>query len=543
MFLYERLFLLSLTMLMVVVGFSYSRKHTHWYCSRTDELPSVYYLTLLFLFSFLVRIYSIDFDVPYNFHHDERWKIAVVKNMILTGDLNPHYFNHPSLLLYLTKFCHFFLNSFFNNLDLENQIKMCGRLISVVSGSFSVILLVILSRKFVSLHASYMCGVLFSVFPLSILGSMYLKEDMLFVCLLLLFLNACILRSSATKSTLIGLSLGLCCGSKYTGALLFLFTIPLLFTMTLKEIFLLFIALCVGFVSTTPYALLDYSSFIEGVLYEKRHMSVGNTIPISFSSQFGTYHLVRSILYNSSLLFWLVAAAGFGGLLSCKKYLPCIVFTVFYCAAEMVKAKIEPEPARYILPCIPFVCLSVAYVFDQGRVGKLIFFAILTSISVHTFEMIVTLPHDSRLDMLSYINEEIPYDKKILIDHRFNNPQFNPHDPRISYLSVRPLTRGYPEVMNKRALTEMNIDYVLVSNLTYQCLYFCKESTEIEKRSVKRLFANLEIVHDSAPKHRSFGYHDPHLTLFKVSSNLSPESVDKNLNVLSRGNPFTYNLW
>jgi len=372
---------------------------------------------------------------------------------------------------------------------------------------------------------------------------MYVKEDSLFVCMTLLFFNCLMMKDSNKKFLFLGFTFGLCVGSKYTGALLALFLLQFITAYSNQRGILLFLGMLAGFMLTTPYSLLDYPAFIDGVLYEKRHMMIGNTIPISFLSQLGTYHLVRSILHETSLSFWILTAFGFGALCRDKKYLPCAAFILFYLAAEMVKAKIEPEPARYILPCVPFICIAFARIFNLNNRFLLVkTIAILCLINVfgNTFGQTSELYRDTRLDMQAFINENIDRDKKILIDHRFNNPQFSETDPRITYLNVRPLTRGYPEIMNKEALAKLGIDYVLVSNLTYQCLYFCKEATPVQNRSVLRLFNTFKVIHESDPQDSSYAYHHPHLTLFSVNELVSDSQAQFQVDKLNAYNPFLY---
>jgi len=542
-FIQERILLILLTLVCVYIGKIILVSKT---ANNTNHKYSVFIMILIFLIGYGVRLYGISFDIPWNYHHDERWKINVVKSMIERNSFNPLYFNHPSLLLYLTTFFYYLFGSFLGGLSIDDQIKISGRLVSIISGSVSVLLLIKLSRNYLTEFSSYICGFLFALFPLSVLASRYLKEDALLVCMMLIFFNCLLMKDSNKKFLIIGLTFGLCVGSKYTGAILGLFLLHFIPVYSHKRGILLLIGMMIGFIFTTPYSVLDFSSFIDGVLYEKRHMLIGNTIPISFSSQLGTYHLVRSILHETSLSFWILTAIGFGALCRDKKYLPCIAFLFFYLAAELVKAKIEPEPARYILPCIPFICIAFARFFDIDQKYSLLkVFAVFCLIKVlfTTYEQTKALSNDTRIEMQTFINENIENNKKILIDHRFNNPQFAESDPRISYLNVRPLTRGYPEIMNKEALTKMGIDYVLVSNLTYQCLYFCKEATPIENRSVMRLFNTFKVVHTAGSEGDSYAYHQPFLTLFSVNDLADEVQAKLELQNLNTQNPFMYKVW
>ena len=48
-----------------------------------------------------LRIWAIDFGLPFMYHPDESMKIRIAQHMFKTGDLNPHYFKKPTLFIYL----------------------------------------------------------------------------------------------------------------------------------------------------------------------------------------------------------------------------------------------------------------------------------------------------------------------------------------------------------------------------------------------------------------------------------------------------------
>ncbi len=47
-----------------------------------------------------LRAWALDFGLPYLYHPDEPNKIEIAQNIVKTGDLNPHYFRKPTLLIY-----------------------------------------------------------------------------------------------------------------------------------------------------------------------------------------------------------------------------------------------------------------------------------------------------------------------------------------------------------------------------------------------------------------------------------------------------------
>jgi len=52
---------------------------------------------IILLIALSVRLWGVNYDLPYIYHPDEPGYIAISQNIFKTGDLNPHFFNYPSL--------------------------------------------------------------------------------------------------------------------------------------------------------------------------------------------------------------------------------------------------------------------------------------------------------------------------------------------------------------------------------------------------------------------------------------------------------------
>lgn len=83
-----------------------------------------------------LRFYDLDFGLPDNYHPDEVPKVNSIMSMYNSGDLNPRYFLHPSLLLYLSYFVNSFMHFFglFEG-DFRETAFLAGRGVSAVAGS------------------------------------------------------------------------------------------------------------------------------------------------------------------------------------------------------------------------------------------------------------------------------------------------------------------------------------------------------------------------------------------------------------------------
>ena len=57
-------------------------------------------LSAILLLAVGLRVAAIDYDLPDIYHPDEPAVIRISREMFATGDLNPHFFDSPSLIFY-----------------------------------------------------------------------------------------------------------------------------------------------------------------------------------------------------------------------------------------------------------------------------------------------------------------------------------------------------------------------------------------------------------------------------------------------------------
>ena len=66
-------------------------------------------------------------------------------------------------------------------------------------------------------------------------------------------------------------------------------------------------------------------------------------------------------------------------------------------------------------------------------------------------------------------------------------------------------------------------------SLAYSSLLFCKETPDVVRRSVLRAFKKLSPFYEVRPRFTSFGFHNPVLTLFKVTESDETAPLDASL--------------
>jgi 4-amino-4-deoxy-L-arabinose transferase-like glycosyltransferase len=61
------------------------------------------FLAIVLLIAFSLRTWGINYDLPYIFHPDEPFSMGIILNIFRSGNLNPHFYDYPSLFFYIEK--------------------------------------------------------------------------------------------------------------------------------------------------------------------------------------------------------------------------------------------------------------------------------------------------------------------------------------------------------------------------------------------------------------------------------------------------------
>ena len=116
------------------------------------------------------------------------------------------------------------------------------------------------------------------------------------------------------------------------------------------------LAFAAGFLIGTPYAVLDFEAFATGLMFNVTHLSGGHGINVGRG---WSYHLTRSVPYGVGLPTFIAALAG---IIPFVRYYPpqAAIVGAFCVALYASLAGGYTVFFRYVLPLVPFVCLSAA---------------------------------------------------------------------------------------------------------------------------------------------------------------------------------------
>lgn len=413
----------------------------------------------IILLAVLFRIWGVNYDLPYIYNPDEPEYIRISQEIFTSGDLNPHFFNYPSLFLYLNSLAYipyFFIEKLIGNINIPIDIKppisiimgvtftpmpsnvLLGRLVTIVFGVALVGLVYIVGKQISGKEEVGLCAsFLVAISPINVSHSRLITPDtfLTFFCMAsILFIILIFQQGRLSHYILAGIFIGLTVSTKYNG---FLILIPLIFahffnsnlvSRRLYYLLLAFLFCAFSFLVTTPYSLIDFTHFIQDLNYEALHYSSGHP-GMEGDSLIWYLHY----LWTTNAILYVIAGIGtlYGLLLRLKESLLLSVFPIVY---FVFISNFIVRNDRTLLPVIPFLILIASWFFidilqktntissKKIRIISIISVIILmtSSFSVNFYKTItdaknLTQP-DSRKTARLWINNHLPNDAKIAIE-------------------------------------------------------------------------------------------------------------------------------
>ena len=290
-------------------------------------------LVIILLVAFALRMWGIGHDLPYIYHPDEPSYIAISQNIFRMGDLNPHFFHYPTLFFYLNALAYIpfylvgkVLGVFASPADILTPVSLAmgvakspmpttvlgGRLITLLFGVGTVALTYLIGKRLSNrAEVGLFAALLVAVAPSNVYHSRFVTPDTFVVFFAAAAFYAAVLVYQQGKTwqyCLAGICVGLTASSKYNGGMIVLALLLAHFLRhgrgALKERNLyLGLFLCgVGFLATTPFALLDLSNFLEDLAFERQHYSTGHT-----GMEGDSLRWYLSYMWNTAGLIYLAA--------------------------------------------------------------------------------------------------------------------------------------------------------------------------------------------------------------------------------------------
>jgi 4-amino-4-deoxy-L-arabinose transferase-like glycosyltransferase len=339
----------------------------------SGRLPLVLVAAIVALAAAL-RFGHLGAGIPYAVGVDEPEIMERAVRMMKTGDFNPHFFDWPTLTIYLQFLvsCAVFLlgsmQAHWNHLDQVGAADMflAGRALSAVIGSATVWVTYLIGRRWGSAEG-VIAAALMAVIPYHVRESHYVLADVptafltSLTCLLALRGHE---RPTTWAFAAAGLSAGLAASSKYNGSIALLF--PLLaawltegpFFARVQRTLVISGAAMGGFLAGTPYAWLDLPKFLNdyarlaAIFARERTGEPGWSIYLKHLR--GALGWPALVMTFAGMALTVVRAVSGPGRV---RWVLLLVFSLVYFRVMAGSYQIY---GRYILPLLPMASLMAA---------------------------------------------------------------------------------------------------------------------------------------------------------------------------------------
>ena len=344
---------------------------------------------VIFLIAAVVRLIGIRWGLPdalhwYSYHPDEYQIFSSVANLdFFNGKFNPHFFNYPSLFIYLVYIAHLLLSGFgvftLNANDPNfiwqwpQQILLTARWLSALFGAGTAVLVFAIIKSWrPKLHIAYAVfgGLLMAFVPGHVQHSHFATVDVAatFFVALSLWLAIYIQHSPHPARTFLWSCFvaGLAAATKYNAGVVILAPLCVLFLeeRLRSRVKVLLPALAgstfLGFVIGCPYSILHFKEFWgdgqnTGVAYELLvHPHQGQGDVFAATGNGWTYHLTTNLPFVLTWPLLLLCLLGIWRICAAKEISkqrwPLLIFTgVFFLSLGFSQVRFM----RYVLPIIP----------------------------------------------------------------------------------------------------------------------------------------------------------------------------------------------
>jgi hypothetical protein len=338
-------------------------------------------LTAILAVAFGLRLWGISASLPQSYTSDEYEFVHAGLRMLKSGDLNPHWWFHPSLQRYLAVATYavvFILGVprgrwvHVSDLSIEDMLYW-GRFVGVVSGTLTVLVAYLLGRRLFGRRVGLLSAALLAVFPAAVQHSQYNKPDPVIalltaasVLVTLVYLE----RGTPGHALASGIAIGLAASAKYNGILV---AVPFVLAAAFRhgwsllarpDLYLGGIGTFLGFLMGCPFFLTEIHLFLDQLAHDISTYAYEGREGAEGVDNWAN-HAVYTSRYGAG---WLATRAGVAGLLLVLyRITPAravfLTFPVLYYAyygAQRINFR------GNLIPVYPFLAVLAAYAFVEA---------------------------------------------------------------------------------------------------------------------------------------------------------------------------------
>ncbi len=338
-------------------------------------------LGLIVAIAFGLRLAGIGYGLPQSYIPDEYDFVHSYLQMIKRGDLNPHWWFHPSLKPYvnvITFVIVFFVKvpsgiwSSVHELTVEDMLYWGRFGAGVLPGTAVVLVSFFMGRRLFGSGVGLIAAALLAVFPGAVEISQYNKPDALLTLMtavsVLVTLNY-LDKGGRALAFACGLAISLTVASKYNGVLVLLpFVLAILLRRGLRslatsDLYLGAAGSVVGFLIGCPYFIAELPRFLDQVADGLWNYGYGGREGAEGVDNWYT-HARYTVAYGTGLLSLLAGLTGLGLALYRLERATAVflAFPVLYYSFFSSQKIIH---AGNLIPVYPFMAILAAYAIHE----------------------------------------------------------------------------------------------------------------------------------------------------------------------------------
>jgi len=338
-------------------------------------------LWLLLALAAVVRFYGLRFGMPHVWTRPDELVVADVAQAFLTGNLNPRFWDYPTLFMYalaLLDYAYYLFGramGWFHSLPhflalwrvQWTPLFMIARTVSAVAGTMTVAVVHQIAARLFDRLTAGIAALFLALAFLHVRDSHFGVTDVTMVFLVMLA-TMCLVTGALENRTAPFAAAGALAGAaasvKYNGVLLFA---PLVTAVLLApagsgrdrawRIGLFAMFFVAVFFAGSPYAAIDWPAFWRGLSGQSSHIGTPHGIDLGPG---GIYHLVFSLRYGLGLPLLTAGLAGGVWLLQ-RDWRKAVLLATFPAVYYLVLVPTRSVFVRYAIPLVPFLCISAAF--------------------------------------------------------------------------------------------------------------------------------------------------------------------------------------
>lgn len=387
-------------------------------------------LVLITVAALLLRMPGFLHGLPTYPDADEPTVISIAVR-IFKGEFNPHFFNYPSLYLYLNAGLVALTHVVYHGLRIVGVFESpstpywlffaASRLFNIALSIGSIVLMYLIGRCLADRKLGLLSAAILCVFPLHVQHSVRVAPNML----LLVCVGACIYASlrflvypgyDIRWLYVSSVAAGLAVGTKYMAPI----ALPPLFALLVRgesgsgfgrgvHAVGCLAAMLAAFVVTTPYAVVAFPEFASGLLYEHAHYTAGHP---GAEARWALTRLAVNLFRRGATPLPLLTGVAGVVMLSIARWKSAGVILLGPMLWFGLMGSYSTTFARNILPLAYVISAGAAYAISRvkpSRAGVVLFLAVLVKpVSVDIKHILYRMRPDIRYVAGAWIAENIP---------------------------------------------------------------------------------------------------------------------------------------